>query len=175
MPKVWWVWFFFHKTFYYIYKSMCFSFVCLKTAQPHIDELWQLFLKNASSQGPNHLLVFPWNQFHENFREYDFTEILISRQDINKRLLYFKSSWWCLWNWNISLKEFIISLKEFIKCSIWKRSALKWNNWLGPKFGEAGPHLINFKTENKQDDTGRTELESLGWPMPSHLFGLYIK
>ena len=44
---------------------------------------------------------------------------------------------------------------------------------MGPKSGEAGPHLINFKTENKQDDTGRTELESLGWPMPSHLFGLY--
>ena len=142
----------------------------------HWRTLTTLFKKCIKPRAQSFILVFSWNQFHEKkFREYDFTEILISRQDINKRFLYFKSSWWCLWNWNISLKE-------FIKCSIkvpelsfisWKRSALKWNNWLGPKSGEADPHLINFKTENKQDDTGRTELESLGWPMPSHLFGLY--
>ena len=147
---------------------MCFSFVCLKTAQPHIDELWQLFLKNASSQGPNHLvLVFPWNQFHEKiFRNYDFTEILISRQDINKRFLYFKSSWWCLWNWNISLKEFIISLKEFIKCSIkvpelsfisWKRSALKGNviDWAPNPVRQAHIWLILKLKTNKMIQGGR--------------------
>ena len=126
----------------------------------HWRTLTTLFKKCIKPRAQSFILVFSWNQFHEKkFREYDFTEILISRQDINKRFLYFKSSWWCLWNWNISLKE-------FIKCSIkvpelsfisWKRSALKGNviDWAPNPVRQAHIWLILKLKTNKMIQGGR--------------------
>ena len=126
----------------------------------HWRTLTTLFKKCIKPRAQSFILVFSWNQFHEKkFREYDFTEILISRQDINKRFLYFKSSWWCLWNWNISLNE-------FIKCSIkvpelsfisWKRSALKGNviDWAPNPVRQAHIWLILKLKTNKMIQGGR--------------------